>query len=97
MGQTAFFHQQNVFYPHSCQMVGDRAADGAAADDDDIRLLRKIAGHVAPCSCRPLSRDNFTAKRLALQKTTELHTFPQTGYPAIMIAGDFRNGSRQWT
>jgi hypothetical protein len=91
--QAAFLQQQNVFHAHLRQMVGDRTTDGAAADDDDIRLLRKCPCHVVPLLLQIAFADNFTACKLLPQKTTRILVFPQAEYRAIMTMGDLGTGA----
>jgi len=40
LGETALLDQQHVFLAPAREVVGDAAADDAAADDDDLRALR---------------------------------------------------------
>ena len=42
-GQLAALEQQHVGEAHLAQMIGDRAADDAAADDDDLGGRRQVA------------------------------------------------------
>ena len=39
MGQLELLENEHLRLPHFCQMVSDRAANDATADDDDVRAL----------------------------------------------------------
>ncbi len=43
VGELRFFEQEDIAFTPPCQRIGDRAADGASADDDDARMA--IEGH----------------------------------------------------
>ncbi len=67
-GQALALQQDDVRPAELGQMIGDRAADGAAADDDDAGVARNSLGHRSRLSSRMTARRFAPPDRLTMEK-----------------------------